>query len=638
MLVAKIYVRPCDGEAEALALGELELYMETRARLVDIENRWLRIGDQPLVEEARADAQHHRDHPPETGRKPTLRTRVRVTGRRVTVREDDPRRGEKLERAAAATRELDLTESGGIAAALIKLRRRWGSVEVIERDRQRYRVRCTEPRSPRAKETEVTEWVKASRALGDKLAELRDKWETVEILEEGVGRSDHAELQAAQKREAYHQHVDAGGYNGTYHLAAEAVSKAGKTTQFTDPLGRRQIRRRRITETSDDGRAAVALSRLTWDPDDPTALTIHGTRWTAHRRQLQLRPVTEAHRAKPGSRPRPDPTWLGCGACIVRAHLQRDRVTVATRLNVRYHWYLVLTLDCERPVAAISGERVAAGLDLSWRQSPSGGLRAAMAVLADGSQIEVTMPAELVAQAERADQYQQSADLEANRLRSMLGLPQRTSHRRLAQRALEAAPRPVHADYHGRPPESWTAAEIAHHMIHLDELAYHTRQNWIAQRNDSYREQVVRLLERVDQLRVEKMKGDPQLTEKDAGAVARDQRHRAAAFSFAFLVRQLAPRYGTTLVECDPAYTSRICHCGHDMGASSALRRTCSECGTVHHDVDVLAAHNLLHGIERPGDASPPAPARAASTVRDNGTNRGSTRSDDSTPDAPGGM
>ena len=62
-------------------------------------------------------------------------------------------------------------------------------------------------------------------------------------------------------------------------------------------------------------------------------------------------------------------------------------------------------------------------------------------------------------------------------------------------------------------------------------------------------------------------------------------------------ITDMANTYGRTVVEVEPAYTSRTCHCCGNLLteklATSIREWTCSKCGT-HHDRDVNAAKNIL--------------------------------------------
>jgi hypothetical protein len=683
-----------------LALGELILYGESRNALTRIHNKWMRIGNAPLVPEYQTIAQDYRNHPPKTGRRPTLRCLVQCTGRRIKVHDDDPSREEKLQKAAGKACRMQLTQSGGVETKLDKLRESWGLVEVLEHDRQRYRVRCSQPKSARslipslekwikasapldakldkfrkrwglvevleqdhqsyrvrcsqprserartkslkkwvkvgesldakldklrehwglvevleqdqqlyrvrcsqpksARPQSLEKWIKASESLDAKLDKLREKWVTIEIQDRDQGRSDHAELRAADMRAVYGRHVEAGGYYGTFHLANEAVASAAKATEARDSFGRLIVRELRESETSDDGRAAIDLSRFRWDEQDPWMVEIHGTRWSCHRDQLMGRPRTPAQEAVGRERDKLDPRRPPTDARVVRAHLQRDRMSPPSRLNIRWNWYLVLTLDCDSPEREVSEERTEAGLDLCWRQTDDG-LSYRVAYLADsrGREREITVPRTAVSALLHYEHIKSLADLEADRLRKILKLSDRTGHRTLVQRALERDGQPS-PDYRDRDSSTWNASEIAHHMIHLDEYAHHGRSNALAQRDGHYLHEIHTILREQKVIYCEDMEGDKALVTKEGGGKARDQRQQTAPFTFLRLLQREAPKFGAVIELREPAYTSRICDvCGHDMGASSQLWRRCQKCGT-RHDVDALAARNIRCGVSGP--------------------------------------
>jgi hypothetical protein len=583
-----------------LALGELILYGESRNALTRIHNKWMRIGNAPLVPEYQTIAQDYRKHPPKTGRRPTLRCLVQCTGRRIKVHDDDPNREEKLQKAAGKACRMQLTQSGGVETKLDKLRESWGLVEVLEHDRQRYRVRCSQPKSARSLIPSLEKWIKASESLDAKLDKLREKWVTIEIQDRDQGRSDHAELRAADMRAVYGRHVEAGGYYGTFHLANEAVASAAKATEARDSFGRLIVRELRESETSDDGRAAIDLSRFRWDEQDPWMVEIHGTRWSCHRDQLMGRPRTPAQEAVGRERDKLDPRRPPTDARVVRAHLQRDRMSPPSRLNIRWNWYLVLTLDCDSPEREVSEERTEAGLDLCWRQTDDG-LSYRVAYLADsrGREREITVPRTAVSALLHYEHIKSLADLEADRLRKILKLSDRTGHRTLVQRALERDGQPS-PDYRDRDSNTWNASEIAHHMIHLDEYAHHGRSNALAQRDGHYLHEIHTILREQKVIYCEDMEGDKALVTKEGGGKARDQRQQTAPFTFLRLLQREAPKFGAVIELREPAYTSRICDvCGHDMGASSQLWRRCQKCGT-RHDVDALAARNIRCGVSGP--------------------------------------
>ena len=451
-----------------------------------------------------------------------------------------------------------------------------GSMKVYK-----YYVRPCDPASEKAALDEIARYVQARNLLlklKEKWARIREEMILPEYRERAAElratprtgrkpskvRGDREELRAADNRAAYAEFIAAGGSYATWWLAEAASKKA-------------------LHPVRDEyaGRAGILPERLEWDG---SIARYCGTTWSVHARQLRRllkKHAIETPSATGQDRDRPVPS----GVRIAQAWLQRERVSTALLRKPRYHWFLVLVLDEEQRVRPISTPRTAAGLDIAWRQDADT-LRVAYAADDVGEHRPIRMRAQHYERMNHAASLQQLADHDANALRTELGVPHNTSHGRLVKLA------PEHP--------------LAKHMVHLLDWQHGARRNALASRDELYLLEVHRLCAAHHTIYVEKMKGVPELvqkrsTRKKKGApddvkcgVARGQRQAVAAFAFLRLLQREAGKFGTEVIEVNPAYTSQTCYaCDHPMGPADRRERVCDECGR-RWDVDHLAALNLL--------------------------------------------
>jgi hypothetical protein len=433
--------------------------------------------------------------------------------------------------------------------------------------------------------------VKQLAALKAKLDQLRERYAVVELVEQGLARTDAQELQAAEGREVYAQFVAEGGYYGTHRLAQEAAAKA------TRPI-----------DDDQEGRAAMHIPDLLWERDEQDQRTkyfgYHSTRWSIKRQDI--------------------PYVDSVTGAIKQAYLQRERVSSAIARRPKYRWFLFLVVDEDPAPHQIAEHRTAAGLDLCWRGDEGDHdlptLRVAYVANETSHHEAITMPARAYAQLQHSESIQSLADKDANVLRAELGLPAQTSHRTLLERCS-----PDH--------------KVGRHLLHLAEWAHHERRHALDARDEHYLLQAHRLLAQHHTIYVERMKGNDRhlvqtpsklrqagVSEPDSHAKAgkaRDQRQACAPFTFLRLLQREAVKFGSAVVELDPAYTSRICTCGHDMGPGSQAWRRCRECGE-RWDVDRLAAINLLaRGLDGDrGDASAAVPRKTPEALDSAGIRR----------------
>jgi hypothetical protein len=371
-------------------------------------------------------------------------------------------------------------------------------------------------------------------------------------------RGDREELWAADKRRQYAEFIEAGGSYATWWLVEKATKKAVHLER---------------DETA--GRAGMLPQWLRWDGP-----VVHycGTAWTLQYKQIARTPVPKGR--------------------VAQAWLQRERTTTSLMRKPHYVWFLVIVIDADQTgTRAVTAGRTAAGLDIAWRQEDDT-LRVAYVADESGRHRSIRMSARQYARMQHAASIQNLADSDANLLRSELGLPANTSHRRLLERA------PGHL--------------LGEHLVHLTLWHEGQRRNAILARNDLYLREVHALCAAHHTIYVEKMKGTPNLVQRastrkkkgagdDAeGGVARAQRQMASPFEFLRLLQREASKFLTDVIEMPPAYTSRICSaCEYDMGASGRGERSCLGCGQ-RWDVDHLAAVNLLRwgGARKPAETA----------------------------------
>jgi hypothetical protein len=516
MQTIKLYIRPETPESEELARAETERYCWARNRYIQHARKWVgtkarkradgtvvpskpaRIRDDNLLAEFRTEAETLRGQQ-RTGRKPSERSRYVASGLRPGKR-------------GADSREFLIA-------------------------------------------TPTTD--KHRAALAKKLTDLSERYESVECVESGLGRTDCQELAARESREIYAEFVAMGGFHGTHRLAQEAAAKASRT----------------IRDTA-EGRAAMHAPDIKWewDPECPTRRTkyfrYHSTRWSIKRQDI---PYVDSIKG-----------------AIKQAYVQRTRVSSAESRNPKYRWFLYLVIDQDSAPHAIAHNRSAAGLDLCWRQQDDGATLRIAYVASQHGHEPITMPASAYKQLQHAKSIKGFVDREANLLRAEYGLPAQTSHRTLLERCGLDHP-------------------VGKRLVHLAEYAHHEGRHALDVRDAHYLSEVHRLLAAHHTIYIEKIKGTGYLVQtptkirdhvedvsesRALAGKARDQRQAAAPFTFLRLLQREAPKFNTQVIERDPAFTSRICTCGHDMGPGSQLWRRCQECGQ-RWDVDHLAALNL---------------------------------------------
>lgn len=517
MRTLKLYIRPETEESAELALAETQRYCWARNRYIQQARKWVgtkarkrgdgsvvpaqpaRVREDNLLPEFRVVADALRSEQ-RTGRKPSERARYRASGLRPGKRGRDPF---EFVRAVPTT------------------------------DKQR-------------------------DALAKKLQGLSERYESVECVESGLGRTDCQELAAKEAREIYAEFVAMGGFHGTHRLAQESAAKAT-----------------RMIKDSDEGRAAMHVPDIQWewDPECPTRRTkyfrYHATRWSIKRQDI---PYVDSIKGP-----------------IKQAYIQRQRVSSAESRNPKYRWFLYLVVDEAPAPHAVAHNRTAAGLDLCWRQDDEGATLRVAYVASPVAHGQITIPEAAYGQHQQARSIQGFVDREANFLRSEFGLPAQTSHRTLIERAGLDHP-------------------VGKRLVHLAEYAHHAGRHALDSRDEHYLKEAHRLLRAHHTIYCEKLKGTGDIVRtpaklrehtedvaksRERAGKARNQRQSAAPFTFLRLLQREAAKFNTRVVELDPAFTSRICSCGHDMGPSSQAVRRCQECGQ-RWDVDHLAALNLL--------------------------------------------
>lgn len=293
------------------------------------------------------------------------------------------------------------------------------------------------------------------------------------------------------------------------------------------------------------GRAGVLPQ---WLVRDGNEITYCGTRWTIHRKQLARRPWPEAE--------------------IVQAYISRERRNCYLRRKPEWAWFLVLVVDADAPLRQPAEHRQACGLDLGWKRD-EGGLRVADVVAEDGTHERVSMSSE--------------ASTKVHYGRSILGLADDERN------VITSVPKSIKDKRKVMHMASGSDQDKAAHMAHLVEYGQGLVRRGLRRRDAEYMQAAHGLCRRYHTIHVESLSGSGMAR----AGVGGSGRQESAPFTFVALLRRIAPRYSTQILDVPAAYTSRICECGHDMGASADRERVCDTCGQIH-DRDRLAAKNIL--------------------------------------------
>lgn len=402
-------------------------------------------------------------------------------------------------------------------------------------------VRCSEPVNPNARVTSKELRLSMGAKYEAALEKLRTQWLSVEVVETGLARDAHQELHALANREAYAARTC---HYATWWLA-EAASKKAKHS----------------LKSFDEGRAGMLPEHLQIERD---VARYQGTTWTLNRKQLdRVQPI------------QPKQCWI-----------QRERHGSNLREWPKYRWFLVLVYDLDRQPIHAPGQHGTVALNTGWStRNQDNPLRTAYWVDDQGGHGSLDMDA--VAW-DRAQFSHSIAELQGNEsagLARTMGLPSNAKVPTVVRRAKESGV-----------PEYRVTAE---HLIHLDEYHRPMLSRAIRRRDDEYRRQADDLCRRYQRIVIEDVDYAKliQRTKKTAAAssetIAGGARQLKAPGTFIDILKGRAVLHGCEIVSVDPAYHSRRCTCGHDMGASRDRMRACVECG-LPWDVDRLAATNAL--------------------------------------------
>lgn len=448
-------------------------------------------------------------------------------------------------------------------------------------------VHCSGPKNPKARLQNTVIRIAQDEKLEGKLTELREKhWEQVEVTRLGLGRSDDEELKAHEIRKIYRWLRDAGTHYLTIDMASDSASQAIRAYMKANKGEIPDFYRVRKSDAELCGRVGVEASWLHWGsgPEGWNQLEIAGTNWGVHKRLLKRRPITAEQRELGLQKNQQDKYVDTTNARIRQVYISVRRRTGPYAKKARYRFMLHVVMDnCEHRMHRVDDNRTHAGIDICWRRDGET-TRVAYAAFGDGTHRAYTLPTEVYSGMQHAESLQGIADQEIDKLRDMLGLHRMTSARKVLE-AADTSDSPLFADM----------AKQARHVY-----AWHhgARRSMLAKRDQSYlQDQLVPLLQKCHTIYVEDLdgRGVSRLVAKKKDAVAGNQRQITSPLqSWLRPLQREAYKYGCTVVVVPSAFTSQQCpDCNTLIGPSSDRERTCPSCG-VHHDMDHLAARNLI--------------------------------------------
>ncbi len=475
----------------------------------------------------------------------------------------------------------------------------------------------------------LREQLKLAAAYARVLAEIENR---ARVLVRAKVKSEvFFKEQASARRWAYAQARKAGLGWGTCLKIAEAVEHSRRTTGLQQDLRTHYPHGEGLVAVQIQATKPLSSEDLVGGQDTRARI---GADLVARReggaRRLQVISL------RVSSTEDRQPVWVRLHALLHRP-LGSGQVkwvlVTASRCGPKLRWSLQVTVDEATSASpnAVTVTRGACGLDIGWRRMPDRGIRIAYWYGSDGAEGELRIPADVIARNSKADDLRSIRDrnradvqLRLHMLRDSKGVP---DWYREATTTLHVWKR---TGYFVRLVDvwrnrRWSGDEDAWHAV--EAWLHHDRHLWAWEANNRRRQSLqvagrvrqfaVELARRYGVISVERTGIVPSLVRRREGASGEEQALRRVAAmrmhgcSPALVRRELAwiaPKYGATLIEQNPAFTTQDCaECDHrrmEVEDWSSLDITCAACGVVE-DQDRTAARNLLRL------ASAPVPTKA---------------------------
>lgn len=573
MLTSVIHIRPADEHSATLALQEIAAYVRSRDALVAVNERFRRLATHRVPRNTSgAEVANH----------------CVYCGQEFVPPEDEESSyfyvgsndgGPCMDRILPEWHERAKTE---------RATKRTGRKPSV-----RCEVLCSGRIKPRKhKPDQVTKILPRNDKFEANLAKLWKQWKKVEIVNDGLVRNDIEELAALAIREVY---TNRECRHETFRLAQMSAAKARHALK--DPFaGRAAIRPQDMRIVYESNIAVptdfiLSGNPVRWQPyrhrDEGQThakrmgAVIHtyaealtsgiDASGLAHLTAVKTAPVLCYDGTKftltAGQQDRLYPET------IAQAWIQVERGSSLKR-KPPLHWTFHIVYKKDRDGIDLGDvKRGVAGLDTGWSTRGANPLRVAYVYDDSGKHYSLDMPEQAWERFEYAQSIQANQSREADQIKRQLGLNQKTSISTLVERY----------------------PDLTEHLVHLELFHRPMLSRQVARRNDWYREVCDELCRRSHTIRIERINYAALLRKcKSAG----EARQLKAPGKFISILRERAKLFGTKIEEVNPAFTSRVCSCGNDMGPSAARVRDCGVCGT-HWDRDELGAFNILNGGAR---------------------------------------
>jgi len=287
----------------------------------------------------------------------------------------------------------------------------------------------------------------------------------------------------------------------------------------------------------------------------------------------------------------------------------KTAVLSCRREGTRLRYYLSLTLEVLSKEVPRPQGKPAAGLDVGWRLRPEG-LRVAYLCDEVGHEEEILLPRDVLRTSDLADFERSAMDSTMNQTRAKVvellqdvPLPedvrqelsgiQRRGARGLGRLAEQLVGIPG-----AEPAVSLIRETLEIWKRYINRYAAMERRR-SERRRHFYLNLAHRLCTKYGTIVVQQI-DLPELLENQPAPAVRRLQSVAAVGSLIRALKQVAPKYGTEIIQSDSAYVTVACHrCGYVNPASRELWVRCEGCGQ-EYDRDANAARNLLARVLSP--------------------------------------
>ncbi len=281
----------------------------------------------------------------------------------------------------------------------------------------------------------------------------------------------------------------------------------------------------------------------------------------------------------------------------------KTAVLSCRREGTRLRYYLSLILEVPPREVPKPVSKPAAGMDVGWRLRPDG-LRVAYLCDETGHEEEVLLPWDVLRISELADFERSVMDSTMNATKAKVvellqNVPvpedirrKLTGIQKMGARSLERLADQLAGIPEGEPTASLIRETLEIWKRYINRYAAMERRR-TERRRHFYLNLAHRLCRRYGSIVVQQI-NLPELLENQPAPAVRRLQSIASVGSLIRALKQVAPKYGTEIIESDSAYVTVACHhCGHINATSRELWIRCEACGQ-EYDCDANAARNLL--------------------------------------------